>query len=114
MNGRITRNTAFSDGLDFARQIGMLPPQGSGVEKALYGAFNGMNRLKTTLEESKFGDQVSVLVAFTVGMVWFIVAWSLGVKAFDAFLVTMLPLITLIAATARIMAPAVMKIIRPQ
>ena len=55
---------------------------------------------------------MSVLVAFTVGMVWFIVAWSLGVKAFDAFLLTML--ITLVAATARIMAPAVMKIFRPQ
>src|SRR5829696_4346814 len=50
-NGLITRNTAFSDGLDFARQIGMLPPQGSGVEKALYGAFNGMNKLKTTIED---------------------------------------------------------------
>lgn len=55
---------------------------------------------------------MSVLVAFTVGMVWFIVAWSLGVKAFDAFMLT--ALITLVAATARIMAPAVMKIIRPQ
>jgi hypothetical protein len=55
---------------------------------------------------------VSVLVAFTIGMVWFIAAWSLGVKAFDAFLVTML--ITLIAATARIMAPSIMKIIRPE
>jgi hypothetical protein len=54
---------------------------------------------------------VSVLVAFTVGMVWFIVAWSLGVKAFDAFMLTLL--ITLVAATARIMAPAVMKILRP-
>ena len=55
---------------------------------------------------------MSVLVAFTVGRVWFIAAWSLGVKAFDAFLVTMFS--TLIAATAKIMAPAVMKIIRPQ
>jgi hypothetical protein len=54
---------------------------------------------------------VSVLVAFTVGMVWFIAAWSLGVKAFDAFLLTML--ITLIAATARIMAPAIQKILNP-
>ena len=56
-NGRITRNTAFSDGLDFARQIGMLPPQGSGVEKALYGAFNGMNKLKTTLEDRIGGSK---------------------------------------------------------
>jgi steroid delta-isomerase-like uncharacterized protein len=50
-DGRIKRNTAYSDGLDFARQIGMLPPQGSGVEKALYGAFNGLNKLKTTIED---------------------------------------------------------------
>ena len=55
---------------------------------------------------------MSVLVAFTVGMVWFIIAWSLGVKAFDAFMLTML--ITVVAATARIMAPAVMKILRPE
>lgn len=55
--GRITRNTAYSDGLDFARQIGMLPPQGSGVEKALYGAFNGINRLRTTIEERIGGSK---------------------------------------------------------
>ena len=54
---------------------------------------------------------MSVLVAFTVGMVWLIVAWSLGVKAFDAFMLTMF--ITVLAATARIVTPAVMKIFRP-
>jgi steroid delta-isomerase-like uncharacterized protein len=48
-NGKIVRNTAYSDGLDFARQIGLLPPQGSGVEKALYGAFNGANKLRTAI-----------------------------------------------------------------
>jgi steroid delta-isomerase-like uncharacterized protein len=56
-DGRIVRNTAYSDGLDFARQIGMLPPQGSGVEKALYGAFNGMNKLRTTIEERIGGSK---------------------------------------------------------
>jgi hypothetical protein len=55
---------------------------------------------------------VSVLVAFTIGMVWFIVAWSLGVKAFDAFMLT--ALITLVAATAKLMAPTIMKIMRPE
>ena len=29
-----------------------------------------------------------VLVALTVGLVWWITAWAFGVKAFDAFLVT--------------------------
>jgi hypothetical protein len=54
---------------------------------------------------------MSVLVAFTVGLVFWLVAWSLGWKAFDAFLVTML--LTLIAATARIMMPTIQKIFRP-
>jgi uncharacterized integral membrane protein len=54
---------------------------------------------------------LSVLVAFTVGLLFWIVAWSLGVKAFDAFLVTML--LTLLAATARIMAPFVQRIMKP-
>jgi membrane protein implicated in regulation of membrane protease activity len=31
---------------------------------------------------------VIVLVALTVGLVWWIVAWAFGVKAFDAFLLT--------------------------
>jgi hypothetical protein len=30
-----------------------------------------------------------VLVALTIGLVWWIAAWAFGVKAFDAFLVTM-------------------------
>jgi membrane protein implicated in regulation of membrane protease activity len=31
-----------------------------------------------------------VLVALTVGLVWWIAAWAFGIKAFDAFLLTML------------------------
>ena len=52
-----------------------------------------------------------MLVAFTVGLLFWIVAWSLGVKAFDAFLVTML--LTLLAATARIMSPFIQRIMKP-
>jgi len=33
---------------------------------------------------------MAVLVALTVGLVWWIVAWAFGVKAFDAFLLTVL------------------------
>jgi hypothetical protein len=46
-----------------------------------------------------------VLVALTVGLVFWIVAWAFGIKAFDAFLVTVA--LTLGAATARIAAPYV-------
>jgi hypothetical protein len=31
---------------------------------------------------------VAVLVALTVGLVWWIAAWAFGIKAFDAFLLT--------------------------
>jgi hypothetical protein len=48
---------------------------------------------------------VSVLVALTVGLVFWIAAWAFGIKAFDAFLVTIA--VTLGAATARLMAPFV-------
>ena len=54
---------------------------------------------------------MSVLVALTVGLVFWIIAWSLGVKAFDAFMVTIL--LTLIAATARIMMPFINRILKP-
>ena len=54
---------------------------------------------------------MSVLVALTVGLVFWIIAWSLGVKAFDAFMVTIL--ITLVAATVRIMMPFVNRILKP-
>ena len=52
-----------------------------------------------------------VLVTFTAGLVFWLVAWSLGWKAFDAFMVT--TLVTLIAATARIMAPTIQKFLKP-
>jgi uncharacterized integral membrane protein len=52
---------------------------------------------------------VPLLVTLAVGLVWWIAAWSLGVKAFDAFLVTVLMVV--IAATARIYAPFVRQLL---
>ena len=40
-----------------------------------------------------------VIVALTVGLVWWIVAWSIGVGAFDSFLLT----IALVVGAAAIM-----------
>ena len=54
---------------------------------------------------------MSVLVTFTVGLVIWLVMWSLGVKAFDAFMITIL--LTLIAATLRIVMPFVNRLLRP-
>jgi hypothetical protein len=52
---------------------------------------------------------VGVLVAFTVGLVFWIAAWAFGVKAFDAFLVTIA--LTITAATVRLVAPFVKQLL---
>lgn len=44
-DGRIRRNTVFYDGASFARQIGMLPPEGSLTERTMRGLFNLKTRL---------------------------------------------------------------------
>ena len=41
---------------------------------------------------------MAVLVALAIGLVWWIVAWSFGIKAFDAFLLT----IGLVVGTAAV------------
>lgn len=45
-NGRIVHNTAYYDGMDFARQLGMLPPRDSGAERAMIKAFNASTKLR--------------------------------------------------------------------
>ena len=44
-----------------------------------------------------------VLVAFTVGLVFWLVYWGLGLKAFDGFLITIL--LTTMGAAYWLMAP---------
>ena len=46
---------------------------------------------------------MSILVALTVGLVWWIAAWAFGVKAFDAFLLTVF--IVVCAAAYELMKP---------
>ena len=43
-DGLIVHNDAFPDGMGFARQIGMLPPQGSTAEQRVLRAFNAKTR----------------------------------------------------------------------
>jgi predicted PurR-regulated permease PerM len=54
---------------------------------------------------------VQVLVALTVGLVIWIVLWALGVKSFDAFMITILLVVT--AATARLVEPFIRERMRP-
>lgn len=48
-DGLIVRNTAYYDGAAMARGIGLLPPQDSGAERMMRGAFNGVTRLRGAL-----------------------------------------------------------------
>ena len=49
----ILRNTAYYDGAAFARQLGMLPPQDSGAERAMKGAFNAVTRVRQAVSERR-------------------------------------------------------------
>jgi hypothetical protein len=51
-----------------------------------------------------------VLVALTVGLVFWIVAWAFGAKAFDAFLVTIFLVVS--AAAVSMISPFIKKLLR--
>jgi hypothetical protein len=53
---------------------------------------------------------VGVLVALTVGLVFWIAAWAFGMKAFDAFLVTLFLVVS--AAAARAIGPFIKRLLR--
>ncbi len=50
--GRVKRNTIYYDGASFARQIGMLPRRGSGADRAVASAFNGLTKLRKRFSQS--------------------------------------------------------------
>ena len=53
---------------------------------------------------------MAVLVALAVGLVFWITAWAFGIKAFDAFLVTVLLVVS--AAAARLLSPFLRQLLR--
>jgi steroid delta-isomerase-like uncharacterized protein len=48
-DGAISSLTAYYDTATFARQVGMLPADGSGAERAMKGAFNALTKLRGAL-----------------------------------------------------------------
>jgi hypothetical protein len=53
---------------------------------------------------------MAILVAFTIGLIWWVCAWAFGIKAFDAFLLTVF--ITVVAATFVIVKPYLDQLLR--
>jgi steroid delta-isomerase-like uncharacterized protein len=52
--GKITSNTAYQDGIELARTLGMMPPAESPAEKAMIAAFNTATKVRTAVRD-RFG-----------------------------------------------------------
>jgi steroid delta-isomerase-like uncharacterized protein len=52
-DGQIVSLTAYSDGAAFARQIGLLPADGSGADRAMKSAFNALTKLRRAMAERR-------------------------------------------------------------
>ena len=50
--GRLCRNTIYYDGLRFARQVGMLPAEGSAADRAMRSSFNTVTRARKGLRQT--------------------------------------------------------------
>ncbi len=48
-DGLLVHNTIYYDGLAFARQIGMLPTEGSKTDRAMMASFNAMTKVRNQL-----------------------------------------------------------------
>jgi steroid delta-isomerase-like uncharacterized protein len=55
-DGELVSNTAYFDGAGLARQIGMLPADGSGADRAMKGAFNAVTKLRRAVAEHRNGS----------------------------------------------------------
>jgi hypothetical protein len=52
-DGEIVRNTIYYDGAAFARQVGMMPEQESGAEKAMIAGFNALTKARKAIEKRR-------------------------------------------------------------
>jgi steroid delta-isomerase-like uncharacterized protein len=50
-DGKILSNTAYYDGMSFARQIGLMPAQDSSAEQAMKNAFNAATRVRRAVAD---------------------------------------------------------------
>lgn len=54
-DGLIVSNTAYFDQMEFARQLGMMPPMDSGAERAMKNAFNAFTKARRVISERTGG-----------------------------------------------------------
>lgn len=105
-DGRIAENNAFSDAMTFARQVGMLPPQGSKADRCVLQAFNARTRVTRRVHAAQAAapEPVADGVWIVRGgfplklMNVYLVRDGDGVLAFDAGISAMTPGIATAAA----------------
>ena len=51
-DGKLRHNTIYYDGLTFARQVGLLPPEDSAADRAMLAAFNGLTTIKRSVRDA--------------------------------------------------------------
>ncbi|GAC1436710.1 MAG: hypothetical protein NVSMB51_08720 [Solirubrobacteraceae bacterium] len=85
--GLIAENNAFSDSMSFARQVGMMPPQGSNAEQRVTSAFNAKTRIAKRLSHAEprpVADGVWVLQGEPAHCNVYFIEEQGGVLMFDA------------------------------
>jgi hypothetical protein len=55
-DGKLVRSAAYYDGMAFARQVGLLPPQDSGAERAMKGALNAVTKMRRAVNQRMSGQ----------------------------------------------------------
>jgi steroid delta-isomerase-like uncharacterized protein len=53
--GKIKSNTTYYDGMSFARQIGLMPPEDSSAENAMKSAFNAATKVRRAVADWRSG-----------------------------------------------------------
>jgi glyoxylase-like metal-dependent hydrolase (beta-lactamase superfamily II)/predicted ester cyclase len=80
-DGLIVENNAFADGMTLARQIGILPPEGSKADRGMLGAFNAKTKLARRVAATQWAEPEVVADG-----VW-IVRGGFPVKTMNVYLV---------------------------
>jgi hydroxyacylglutathione hydrolase len=97
-NGQIESNEVFMDTMAVPRQVGMMPPLGSGAERRLMGAFNLKTRLTGPAEAKLVAEGVWVVQGAPGRCNVYLIEEQGGVTVFDAGARTMVRAVAMASA----------------
>lgn len=97
-DGQVVSNEVFMDTMSVARQVGMMPPLGSGAEQRLMGAFNFKTRLTGPAEAKLVAEGVWVVQGHPGRCNVYLIEDEGGATVFDAGARTMVRAVAMAAA----------------